>query len=90
MKRVAVSVVDPAGMEVEMSKRMVVVGRGHEVMSRYSALLLAVLRNRSARLRLDRGGAGSSLRRRKVGSPQDTRRPSGFSGELVELDAHPV
>ena len=43
MIRVPVSVVDPAGMEVEMSNRMAVVGRGHEVMLRYSALLLAVL-----------------------------------------------
>ena len=33
---------DYAGMEIEMSNRMGVVGRGHEVMSRYSALLLAV------------------------------------------------
>ena len=41
--RVPGSVVDPAGMEVEMSNRMAVVGRGHEVMSRYAALLLAVL-----------------------------------------------
>ena len=41
--RVPVNVVDPAGMEVEMRNRMAVVGRGHKVMSRYSALLLAVL-----------------------------------------------
>lgn len=43
LKRVAVSVVDHAGMAVEMSKRIAVVGRGHEVMSRFSALLLAAL-----------------------------------------------
>ena len=41
--RVPVGVVDPAGVEGEMSNRMAVVGRGHEVVSRYSALLLAVL-----------------------------------------------
>ena len=46
--------------------------------------------NRSARRRLDRGSAGSSLRRGKVGSPQNTRRPSGPSGELDEHDAHSV
>ena len=41
--RLLVSVVDPAGIEVEMSNRMAVVGLGHAVMSRYSSLLLAVL-----------------------------------------------
>ena len=41
--RVPFSVVDPAGLEGEMSNRMAVVGRGHEVMSRYSTLLLAVV-----------------------------------------------
>ena len=43
MTGVPVRIVDPVGMEVEMSVRMAVVNRGHEVMSRYSALLLAVL-----------------------------------------------
>ena len=41
--RVPVSVWIPTRMEVEMSNRIAVVGRGHEVMSRCSALFFALL-----------------------------------------------
>ena len=74
-----------------MRNRKAVAGRGHEVMSRYSALFLAVLCATAApRVVSSAAAQARASDAGKWGSPQDTRRPSGPSGELDERDAHSV